>query len=130
MDSVLKTIFSSNAPAPGGHYSQAVVHNGLVYVAGQLPITPAGAKLTGAPVEAQAEQALRNVAAILEAAGTGLDRVLQLTVYVADISEWATVNAVCAQMFGEHRPERAVVPVKELHFGFGLEIQVVAALDG
>ena len=56
MDSVLKTIFSSNAPAPGGHYSQAVVHNGLVYVAGQLPITPAGAKLTGAPVEAQAEQ--------------------------------------------------------------------------
>jgi len=130
MDSVLKTILSSNAPAPGGHYSQAVVHNGLVYVAGQLPITPAGAKLSGAPIEAQAEQALRNVAAILEAAGSGLDRVLQITVYVADIAEWATVNAVCARMFGEHRPARAVVPVKELHFGFGLEIQAIAALDG
>lgn len=125
----IKAVFTTNAPTPAGHYSQAIVHNGLVYVAGQLPIDPAtGEKKTG-PIEEQAEQALRNLRAILQAAGTDLHRVLKMTVYISDISLWGKVNAVYARMLGEHRPARAVVPVKELHHGFQIEIEAIAALD-
>ncbi|MDX2030695.1 MAG: Rid family detoxifying hydrolase [Blastocatellia bacterium] len=125
----INTVFTTEAPTPAGHYSQAIVHNGLVYVAGQLPIDPAtGEKKTG-PIEEQAEQVLRNLRAILQAAGTDLHRVLKVTVYISDIGLWGKVNEVYARMFGEHRPARAVVPVKELHYGFQIEIEAIAALD-
>ncbi|MFN0087125.1 MAG: RidA family protein [Blastocatellia bacterium] len=125
----IKSVLTANAPAPAGHYSQAVVHNGLVYVAGQLPIDPAtGEKKTG-PIEEQAEQVLRNLRAILRAAGTDLHRVLKMTVYISDITLWGKVNEVYARMLGEHRPARAVVPVKELHYGFQIEIEAIAALE-
>ncbi|MBA3241212.1 MAG: RidA family protein [Acidobacteria bacterium] len=124
----IKSIKTPNAPAAGGHYSQAVVHNGLVYVSGQLPINPeTGERLLG-PIEEQTEQVLRNVEAILRAAGSGLERVLKMTVYVSDISLWAQVNAVYERMLGAHRPARAVVPVGELHYGFQIEIEAIAAL--
>ena len=122
------TISTPHAPAPAGHYSQAVIHNGIVYVAGQLAIDPiTGDKRLGA-IEEQVEQALRNVAAILEAAGSDLAHVLKTTVYIADISLWPRVNAVYARLFGDHRPARAVVPTKELHYGFLVEIEAVAAV--
>jgi len=124
----MQKIYTSNAPAPAGHYSQAIVYDGLVYVAGQLPIDPdRGEKITG-PIELQAEQAIKNVAAILDAAGSSLDHVIKTTVYVADIQLWARVNEVYARLFGEHQPARAVVPVKDLHFGFQIEIEAIAAL--
>ena len=125
----MKPIHTDNAPTPAGHYSQAIVHAGLVYVAGQLPIRP-GADRGGAlgSIEEQTEQTLRNVAAILEAAGSGLDRVLQMTIYVSDMSLWSGVNAAYAKVLGDHRPARAVVPVKELHHGYQIEIQAIAAL--
>lgn len=124
----IKSIKTPNAPAAGGHYSQAVVHNGLVYVSGQLPINPeTGERLLG-PIEDQTEQVLRNVEAILRAAGSGLERVLRMTVYVSDIILWAQVNAVYERVLGAHRPARAVVPVGELHYGFQIEIEAVAAL--
>ena len=116
------------APPPGGHYSQAVVHDGIVYVAGQLPIDPADPKVLPGDAASQARQALKNVRAILEAAGSGLDQVLQMTIYVSDISHWGDVNRVCAEMLGEHRPARAVVPTRDLHYGWLLEIQAIAAL--
>ena len=119
------------APAPktGGHYSPAVVHGGLVFVSGQLPIDPqSGRKLIDAPVEAQVLQALQNLAAILEANGSRLDRVLKVTVYVSDIALWDRVNAVYAKFFGAHRPARAVVPTGPLHFGFLIEIDAIAAV--
>lgn len=119
-----------NAPAPGGHYAQAVVHNGLVYVSGQLPVDPAtGVRETGT-VEAQAERVLHNLDAILEAAGTDRRHVLKTTVYVADIALWGRVNAVYAAFFGDHRPARAVVPTGPLHYGFLIELDAVAALPG
>jgi reactive intermediate/imine deaminase len=123
----IETVTTQNAPAAGGHYSQAVVYNGLVFVAGQLAIDPhTGARLTG-PIEEQTEQCLKNIGEILKAAGSDLSRVLKMTVYISDMELWAAVNAVYARMMGDHRPARSVVPVKELHYGFKIEIEAIAA---
>jgi len=123
----ITTVSTSNAPTPAGHYSQAVVYNGLVFVAGQLPIDPStGERLTGS-IEQQTEQCLKNIEEILKAAGSDLNRVLKMTVFISDIELWSAVNVVYARMMGEHRPARAVVPVKELHYGFKIEIEAVAA---
>ena len=125
----IRTIQTDSAPTPGGHYSQAVVYNGLVYVAGQLAIEPGtGARKLG-PIEEQTEQALHNLRAILRAAGSDLSRVLKVTIYVADISLWDAVNRVYARVFGDHRPARAIVPTKELHYGFLVEIDAIAATN-
>ncbi|HEX8456425.1 MAG TPA: Rid family detoxifying hydrolase [Pyrinomonadaceae bacterium] len=125
----IRTVYTKDAPAPAGHYSQAVVHNGLVYVAGQLAIDPrTGEKRLGS-IEEQTEQALKNVGAILKAAGSDLSRVLKMTVYISDISLWSAVNEVYARMLGEHRPARAVIPTRDLHYGFLIEIEAVAATD-
>ena len=125
----METILTPNAPTPAGHYSQAIVHNGVVYVAGQLPIDPVtGEKLHGS-IEAQTERTLRNIEAILNAANSNLSRVLKMTVYVSDISQWPTVNATYARIMGDHKPARAIVPVKELHYGFLIEIDAIAAVN-
>jgi 2-iminobutanoate/2-iminopropanoate deaminase len=120
-------ISTASAPAPAGHYSQAVVHGGFVFVAGQLPIDPANPSRQPDSVEEQTEIALANVAAILGAAGSSLDRVVQMTVYVSDVSLWGKVNAVYARIMGDHRPARAVVPTRELRHGLMIEIQAIAA---
>src|SRR3990172_9176159 len=106
------------APAAGGHYSQAVVHNGFVFVAGQLAFVPGQKEHRPGTIVEQTEQTLRNIEAILKAAGSGLDRVIQMTIYVADISLWAEVNETYSRIMGSHRPARAIVPVKELHHGY------------
>ncbi|HEX9970713.1 MAG TPA: Rid family detoxifying hydrolase, partial [bacterium] len=101
----------------------------LVFVSGQLPIDPAtGEKIFGS-IEAQTNQVLKNVAAILKAAGSSLDRVLKTTVYVSDIQLWARVNGIYAKFFGDHRPGRAVFPTNSLHHGFLIEIEAIAALN-
>jgi 2-iminobutanoate/2-iminopropanoate deaminase len=121
-------IETPNAPVPGGHYSQAVVHNGLVYVSGILPITPAGQKLSEATVVEQTEQILANLDAILTAAGTHRGNVLKVSLFIADITAWGAVNEVYARFFGDHRPARSVVPCSTLHYGFGIELEAVAAV--
>lgn len=124
----MKTIFTEHAPAPGGHYAQAIVHHGLIYVAGQLPIYPNGEKCLE-DIEAQTELVLNNLEAILKAAGSSLDNVLKTTIYITDIELWGRVNAVYAAKFGQHRPARAVVPVPTLHYGFGIELEAIAATN-
>jgi 2-iminobutanoate/2-iminopropanoate deaminase len=124
----MQAIETRGAPSAAGHYSQAIVHNGVVYVAGQLPIDPKNRERPVGSIEEQTEQTLRNVEAILKAAGSGLDRVLQMTIYISDISLWGGVNVAYARMMGAHRPARAVVPVKELHYGYQIEIQAIAAV--
>jgi len=122
-------IYGENAPKPAGHYSQAIVHHNTVYVSGQLPIDPkTGEKRTG-PIEEQTEQALSNLSEILKAAGSSLSQVLKTTVYLSDIELWSRVNAVYARFFGEHRPARSVVPTRNLHFGFQVEIEAMATLE-
>ena len=112
--------------APGGHYSHAVTANGFVFISGQLPIAPDGSKLADAPFEQQAEQTLNNVAMALTAAGSSLDRLVQVRVYVTDIKSWPAFNAIYAKWVGSSRPARAVVPVPELHYGFKIEVEAVA----
>src|SRR5215213_3082047 len=120
-------VHTQDAPSPGGHYSQAVVYNGLVFVAGQLSIDPqTGEKMLGS-IEEQTEQALKNVSEILKAANSDMSRVLKMTLYVSDINLWGAVNKVYAEVLGEHRPARAVIPTRELHHGFLIEIEAVAA---
>lgn len=123
----IRTVHTEDAPTPAGHYSQAVVYHGLVYVAGQLAVDPrTGEKKLGS-IEEQTEQALRNVGEILKAANSDLSRVLKMTVYISDISLWGAVNEVYARVLGEHRPARAVIPTRELHHGFLIEVDAIAA---
>lgn len=115
--------------APGGHYSHAVKANGFVFVAGQLPIAPDGTKLASSSFEQQAWQTLANVASALDGSGSKIERLVQVRVYVTDITLWPAFNAIYAQWIGSARPARAVVPVPELHYGFKIEIEAVA-LEG
>jgi 2-iminobutanoate/2-iminopropanoate deaminase len=125
----MKAIHTDKAPIPAGHYSQAMVHNGLVYVSGQIPIDPkTGEKQTGS-IEDQTRLVLQNLSAILEASDSSLDRVLQVTVYIPDMALWGKVNEVYAEVFGDHRPARAIVPSRELHFGFKIEVAAVGAVN-
>ena len=111
---------------PGGHYTHAVTANGFVFIAGQLPITRDGNKLVDAPFESQAQQVLDNVAAALVGAGSAVERLVQVRVYVTDINQWPAFNTIYAKWIGVSRPARAVVPVPELHFGFKIEVEAVA----
>ena len=123
----IKRINTPDAPQPAGHYSQATIYNGLVFVAGQLSIDATGEKKLG-PIEEQTEQALNNVHAILKAAGSDWDRVLKMNISVADINLWDAVNKVYSRILGENRPARAIIPCGELHYGFLIEIEAVAAV--
>jgi 2-iminobutanoate/2-iminopropanoate deaminase len=126
--SPVKILQTPNAPAPAGHYSQAIVHDGLVYVSGQLPIEPGTNRHVTDSIESQTDQALRNVSAIVLAAGSSLDQVIRCTVYVSDVALWPRVNATYAKVFGNHRPARTVVPCGTLHHGFQVEIDAIAAV--
>jgi 2-iminobutanoate/2-iminopropanoate deaminase len=122
----MEKIFIPGAPAPAGHYSPAIIANGFVFVSGQLPAKPGATEHVVGSIEEQTEQCLRNVENVLNAAGSGLDKIVQMTVYVADGDHWGRVNATYAKVMGAHKPARAVVPVKMLHFGYEIEIQAIA----
>ena len=124
----MKKIQPPNQPQPKGHYSLGIEHNGLIYVSGQLPMTLDTREPFTGDIEAQTELALRNVEAVLHAAGSDLSHVLQFTIYVSDMELWGAVNAAYSRVLGEHRPARAIVPVKDLHFGTKIEIQAIAAV--
>ena len=125
----IRTIQTENAPIPAGHYSQAVVYNGLVFVAGQLAIDPHTGERKLGSIEEQTEQALKNVGEILKAAGSDLNLVLKMTVFVTDIGLWERVNKVYSRVMGEHRPARAVIPSRDLHHGFLIEIEAIGATN-
>ena len=128
-------ISTADAPTPAGHYAQAVVHQGTVYISGQLPIDPrVGPPRSGEPlpdVEQQTKQAIANLFAILAAAGTSPEHVLRCTVYVSSVDHWPQVNRTYAECFARHghaRPARTVVPTGPLHYGYDIEIDAIAAL--
>jgi 2-iminobutanoate/2-iminopropanoate deaminase len=124
----MKTVQPENFPKPAGHYSPGIVCDGMVYVSGQLPLDLETREPFAGNIERQTELALRNVEAVLHAAGSDLDHVVQMTVYVSDIELWDGVNRTYAAVMGEHRPARAIVPVKDLHFDTKIEIQAIAAV--
>ena len=121
-----RTVQPEGMARPGGHYSHAVVGAGLVFVAGQLPVAPDGTKLNTAPFAVQATQTLANVGAALQAAGSSIDKLVQVRVDVTDIADWPAFNTLYAAWAGSARPARAVVPVPVLHHGFRIEIEAVA----
>jgi 2-iminobutanoate/2-iminopropanoate deaminase len=126
----VKSISTPAAPTARGHYAQAVVHAGIVYVAGQLPLVPDSPDVKLASFEQQAAQVIDNVIAILRAAGSGAEMILKSTVYIADIAHWPAFNAIYAEKLGGHKPARTVVPVAQLHYGYLVEMDVIAALRG
>lgn len=124
----LKTVLTHDAPVPGGHYSQAILHNEIVYVAGQLPIVPGQKEHVVRTIEEQTRQTLANLDAILKSAGSGRDKVLRVTVYLSDVGYWTKINTIYAEFFGTHRPARTMVPVGKLHYGYEIELDAIAAV--
>lgn len=120
-------IHTDSAPKAIGPYSQAVVHDGIVYCSGQIGLDPATMEFAGPTVDAQAEQVMRNLAAVLAAAGSGFDKVLKCTIFLADMADFATVNAIYGRYFPENPPARETVAVKTLPKGGLVEIGCVAA---
>ena len=122
----MKIVQPENFPKPAGHYSPGIEHHGIIYVSGQLPLDLETRKPFAGDIETQTELALRNVEAVLHAAGSDLSRVMQFTIYVSDIELWDAVNKKYAEVMGDHRPAREIVPVKDLHFDTKIEIQAIA----
>lgn len=121
----MKTVETSNAPAAIGPYSQAKIVNGLVFVSGQIPVDPATGAPAGETIELQAEQSAKNVKAILEEAGSNLDKVFKTTCFLADMADFAAFNAVYEKYFTS-KPARSCVAVKELPKGVLCEIEAIA----
>jgi len=123
----MKTIQPKRQPTPKGHYSPGIEHDGLIYVSGQLPMDLETREPFAGDIETQTELALKNVEAILKEAGSDLQHVLQMTIYISDIELWGAVNKKYAEVMGDQRPARAIVPVKDLHFDTKIEIQAIAS---
>lgn len=123
-----RPVHPDRSAPPGGHYSPGMVHRGVVHVSGQLPVRPDGSRATDATFEEQARIALDNLLAVVEAAGGSAETLLKVTVYVVGIEHWPAFNGVYAERLGAARPARAVVPVPELHHGFLVEIEGIAAV--
>ncbi|MCE9662589.1 RidA family protein [Halomonas sp. M5N1S17] len=127
--SEIATVLTDQAPVPAGHYVQATVYGGMVYVSGQLPVRPGGTHAPEASFQDQARQALDNLLAVVRAAGSSPERLLKVTAYIAGVENWPHFNSVYADVLGDIKPARAVVPVPELHYGYLVEIDAVAAVD-
>ena len=124
----LTAVHTANAPAAIGPYSQAVCAGGFVYVSGQIPLDPATGKFAGPDIRTQTRQSLKNIAAILAAAGSGMDRVVKTTVLLKDIGDFAAMNEVYAEAFTAPYPARAAFEAAALPKGALVEIECVAAL--
>ena len=123
----METIYTEKAPAAVGPYSQAVVINGLVYTSGQIALDPATGELVGTTIEEQAEQVMKNLVAILEAAGTKPENAVKTLCFLTDINDFATFNAVYARYFTE-KPARSCVGIQSLPKGAICEVEVIATL--
>jgi reactive intermediate/imine deaminase len=121
------TVFTEQVTKPLGHYSQAVRGGGLVHVSGQLPVPKSGVPDNqAASFDAQARLVLQNFLAILGEAGAEKKHVLKVTAYIVGVENWPLFNQAFAEIFGDHRPARSVVPVPELHHGYLIEIDGMA----
>ena len=122
----IEVISTPDAPAALGPYSQALRANGVIYCSGQVPLDPATGQLVDGGIEAQTRRVLANLRAVLRAAGSDFDRLLQTTVYLTDMSEFATVNAICAKLYAGAKPTRSCVQVSALPRGAKIKIDAIA----
>lgn len=125
---MLQRVQTDAAPAAIGPYSQAIVHNGIVYTAGQVPFDPASGQLVEGDIGRQTHQVFDNLDAILTAAGASLATVVKTTVFLQDMNDFAAMNEVYARRFGDHRPARSTVQAARLPRDARVEIEVIAAV--
>lgn len=125
----MHSISTEKAPAAIGPYSQGVVVNGLLFASGQIALSPETGELVGSTIEEQAEQVMKNVAALLTAAGTDFDHVVKTTCFLEDIADFAKFNAVYAKSFGEKLPARSAVGIDKLPKGALIEVEVIASVE-
>jgi 2-iminobutanoate/2-iminopropanoate deaminase len=130
MGQARRTVDAGQAPAPIGPYSHAVEAGGLLFCSGQLGLDPESGELVGETAADQATQALRNLASVCEAAGTGLDRAVRLTIYTTVLQDFKEINEAYAAVFESAPPARAVVGVANLPTGALVEIDAIVAMEG
>jgi 2-iminobutanoate/2-iminopropanoate deaminase len=128
MDSSMKKIETTQAPAAIGPYSQAIAKDGFLFVSGQLPLDPSSGEVVGTNAAQQLEQSLKNMSAIAEAAGTSLSKTVKTTVLLTDLGEFAAVNEIYGRFFSEPYPARACYQVVALPKGARVEVEAVVAL--
>lgn len=123
----MQFISPSTISTPKGHYTPGVVHNGVVYVAGQLPINARGeAQLNS--IEEQTALCMHNIEQVLLTANSGLQHILKVNIFVSNIGLWPAINAEYSRIMGEHKPARIVIPCNPLNYGCGVEIDCIAAV--
>lgn len=127
-ENFMKTIETKNAPAAIGPYSQAKIANGFVYASGQIPLNPATGDVEGTTIEEQTEQVMKNIGAILEAAGVGFENVIKTTCFIAEMGDFAAFNGVYEKYF-TGKPARSCVAVKELPKKVLVEVEVIAVTE-
>ena len=133
MPTAIHAVTTDRAPAPRGHYAQATVHDGRIYVSTQLPIPPeapadAPVAVSGS-IEEQARLVLENVLAIVEAGGGSAGSLLRITIYVSDVAHWLAVNKAYESILGDCRPARGVIPTSKLHLGADVAADAIAAVE-
>lgn len=124
----METIIQTKEIRPNGHYAQALIHNGVIYVSGQFSVDADTGERKFGTVQEETRRALENIELILKASGSDRQKILKTTAYVCSMEDWSDVNEAYVNFFGEHCPARTIVNAKELHFGFKVEIEAIAAL--
>jgi 2-iminobutanoate/2-iminopropanoate deaminase len=124
----MQPVYPSSSARPKGHYAPAMVHNGFVYVSGQISTDPDGNPVLDS-LEDQTLRCLNKIDVILRASDSQKNRVLKVNIFIANMSDWDKVNEVFAKFFGEHRPARLIVPTGPLHYGCAVEIDCIAATN-
>jgi len=124
----MKIITNDLMPKANGHYSTAIVSNNNLYVSGQLPISTDGIHHQEESFEQQFDVVFQNIKTILMASGSSLNQIVKVTAYISDVQLWPKFNALYANVMGEHKPVRTVVPVPELHYGYKLEVDLIAEI--
>jgi len=127
-ESIKKAVETSAAPAAIGPYSQGIVAGNLMFVSGQLPLDPETGDFVKGGIETKTHQVIRNIKAIAEAAGTGLDKVVKTTIFLSDLNDFAAVNQVYGQYFGTPPPARSTVQVAALPKGAPIEMEAIICL--
>lgn len=125
----METIATTKAPAAIGPYVQGNIYNGILFASGQIALDPATGELVGSTIEEQTERVMKNVAALLEAAGSSFDQVIKTTCFLDNIDDFAAFNGVYASFFGQQRPARSCVAVDRLPKGALVEVEVIAAVE-
>ncbi|EEB35405.1 putative endoribonuclease L-PSP [Anaerococcus hydrogenalis DSM 7454] len=124
----MKIIQTKKAPAAVGAYSQGIVTNGFVYSSGQLPLVPETGELISDDIKKATRQSLENVKAIIEEGGSSVEKIVKVNIFLDDVNDFAAVNEVYAEFFGDHKPARSCVEVGKLPKGGLLEIEAIAEL--